>query len=166
MKDPQEIIFTSKSGMARCMGVARSTVMEWTGKRDFPGGANGPWNLPAIVAWLIARGAKQTAVTPGDDPLLEGGESEWLEKYRKEKTLLARMERKAKRLKLLSRDQVHIALSRMASIIRGAGEQLQRQFGTEALRLLDEAMDDAEREMESLVSDSQAEESTQQSGSR
>ena len=49
---------------------------------------------------------------------------------------------------LLPRDEAREALGRIAAILRGAGETLQRQFGSEAAGVLIEAMDDAQREID------------------
>ena len=48
----------------------------------------------------------------------------------------------------MPRDEVRQALGRVAAILRGAGDTLQRQYGTPALEVLFEALDDAEREIE------------------
>ena len=61
---------------------------------------------------------------------------------------MARMDRRERERQLLPRDEAREALGRIAAIIRGAGETLQRQFGSEAAGVLFEAMDDAEREIE------------------
>jgi len=47
------------------------------------------------------------------------------------------------------------SLGRIAAILRGAGDALQRQFGPAALEVLYEALDDAEREVERVFNVSQ-----------
>jgi hypothetical protein len=49
---------------------------------------------------------------------------------------------------LLPRDDVREALGRMASMLRSAGEALQRQFGAAAAEILNEALEDAQREVD------------------
>lgn len=61
---------------------------------------------------------------------------------------MARLDRLEREGGLVPRDSSREALGRIAVIIRGAGEALQRQFGPEAADVLFEAMDDAEREID------------------
>ncbi|HUX16278.1 MAG TPA: hypothetical protein VMW52_07375 [Phycisphaerae bacterium] len=107
-------------------------------------------DLVAVFHWLhdfLARNARKLTAGDDDDPMMAGCASPWLEKYRREKTLLARLDRKRREGDLLERDTVHEALGRIASILRGAGDTLQRQFGVDAHRVLEEALDDADREI-------------------
>ena len=50
----------------------------------------------------------------------------------------------------MPRVYVQEGLGRIAALLRGMGEVLQKTYGPDALRLLDETLDDAEREMERL----------------
>ena len=88
-----------------------------------------------------------------DDILLQGGSSPALERYREERALIARLERLERERKLLPRDDVRRFLARVATIIREAGEQLDRQFSTAAASLLYEALDEAERELARTLGD-------------
>lgn len=109
-------------------------------------------NLPVLARALhdfLAENALKLAKE--DDPLLQGGGaagSPALERYREERAALARLDRLEREVLLLPRDQVREALGRIASILRGAGDALQRQFGLPAVELLYEALDDAQREMD------------------
>ena len=86
-----------------------------------------------------------------DDELLQGSNSPALERYREERALLARLDRLERERRLLPRDEVREALGRIAAILRGAGDALQRQFGTAAVQILHEALDDAQREIASSL---------------
>jgi phage terminase Nu1 subunit (DNA packaging protein) len=122
----------------------------------------GTWGIPiggreidlsAVVRWLhqfLADNAIKLRGADSDDPMMAGAVSPWLEEFRKEQTFLARLKRRELEGALIPRDVIHDALARIASILRGAGAVLQRQFGPEAHQILDEALDDAEREIESL----------------
>jgi hypothetical protein len=105
-------------------------------------------NLPALVRTLhnfLAVNALK--LTKDDDPLLQGGPSSpALERYREERAQLARMDRLEREGALLPRTEVREFLGRVAAILRGAGETLERQFGPGALDILFEALDDAQRE--------------------
>jgi hypothetical protein len=83
-----------------------------------------------------------------DDPLMQGSGSPALERYREERAAMARWDRLEREGVLLPRDQVREALGRWASIIRAAGDALQRQFGPAAAEILFEALDDSDRDMD------------------
>ena len=100
-------------------------------------------NLPKLARALhdfLAENAIKLAKE--DDPLLQGGmgSSPALEDYRKERAALARLDRLEREKELLPRDAAREALGRVAGIIRGAGDSLQRQFGVAAVEILYEAL--------------------------
>ena len=106
-------------------------------------------SLPAVVRSLhdfLADNAHKLA--QDDDALLLGAGSPALERYREERALIARLDRLEREGQLLPRDDVRVALGRIAAILRGAGDTFQRQFGQPAADILLEALDDAEREIE------------------
>jgi hypothetical protein len=98
-------------------------------------------DLPAVVKslhnFLAANAAKLAAderekYDPGDE-------------LRKEKVAMARLNRLERQRELIPRDAVREALDRLAVVYRSAGETLQRQFGNDALQILNEGLEDAER---------------------
>ena len=101
-----------------------------------------------LEAWAARRLAHAGAggETP-TDPLLAGATSPALEEYRRERAILARLERLEREGDLLPRDATHNMLGRIAALLRDAGLTLQRQFGAEAHAILAEALDGAEREI-------------------
>ena len=106
-------------------------------------------NLSAVVRALhdfLADNAVKLA--RDDDPLMQGSGSPALERYREERAAIARLDRLEREGRLVPRDDVRQSLGRIAAILRGAGDALQRQFGTTAVEVLYEALDDAEREIE------------------
>lgn len=106
-------------------------------------------NLPTVVRSLhdfLADNAQKLA--QDDDALMQGSGSLALERYREERAAIARLDRLEREGSLLPRDEVREALGRIASILRGAGDTLQRQFGQTAADILLEALDDAGREIE------------------
>lgn len=111
-----------------------------------------PFGGPQIDLTALARAlhdflAANAAKLASDDPMLSGGSSPALEDYRREKAIMARLDRLERERALMPRDQVRDSMGRTAAIIRAAGETLQRQYGNEALDILVEALADAEREM-------------------
>jgi hypothetical protein len=83
-----------------------------------------------------------------EDPLMQGAGSPALERYREERAAIARLDRLEREGKLLPRDEVREAMGRVASVLRSAGDALQRQFGPSAVEILYEALDDANREID------------------
>lgn len=106
-------------------------------------------SLPAVVRRFHNFLAENAYKLAQDDDLLQGGgASPALERYREERSALARLDRLDREGALLPRDEVREALGRIAAILRTAGETLQRQFGSEAADILYEALDDAQRDVE------------------
>lgn len=106
-------------------------------------------NLSAVVRALhdfLADNAVKLAKE--EDDLMQGSGSPALERYREERAALARLDRLEREQQLVPRDQVREALGRVAAILRGAGDSLQRQFGVAAVEVLYEALDDAQRELD------------------
>lgn len=106
-------------------------------------------SLPAVVRALhdfLADNAQKLA--EDDDQLMQGTGSPALERYREERAALARLDRLEREGQLLPRDEVRLALGRIAAIVRGAGDTLQRQFGQAAADILLEALEDASREID------------------
>jgi hypothetical protein len=106
-------------------------------------------NLSNVVKALhdfLAENAQKLA--RDDDPDMQGSGSPALERYREERAAMARLDRLAREGELLPRDEVREALGRIASIVRSAGDMLQRSHGPGALDILTEALDDAQRELD------------------
>jgi hypothetical protein len=66
---------------------------------------------------------------------------------------MARLERLRLEGQLISRKRVREAFNRVSSILKSVGESLQRQFGPKALDVLNEGLDDAEREVKTSFAD-------------
>ena len=88
-----------------------------------------------------------------DDELMQGNGSPALERYREERAAMARLDRLEREGSLINRDDARQAMGRIASILRGAAEMLQRDFGAEAGEVLIEALVDAEREIQQAFGD-------------
>ena len=69
--------------------------------------------------------------------------------------MLARLDRLERQGRLLPRDEVRKALGRIAAILRDAGDTLLRQFGSSAVEILHEALDDAQREIAAFFGESE-----------
>lgn len=111
-------------------------------------------NLSAVVRALhnfLAENALKLA--RDEDPLMQGGGSAALERYRDERAAMARMDRLEREGRLLPRDLAREALGRVAAVLRGAGDSLQREYGPGAVEILNETLDDAQREVERFFGD-------------
>ena len=108
-------------------------------------------DLRALAKWLhdfLASNARKLAALSTGDPLLDGESTPALERYRNARAILAEMDIEERSGQLIRRDVAHDNLMLIASLLRGAGVVLQRQFGDEAHTILDEALDEAERVIE------------------
>ena len=111
-------------------------------------------NLPAVVRALhdfLADNAQKLA--RDDDPLMQGTGSPALERYREERAAMARLDRLEREQKLIPRDAARESLGRIAAILRGAGDTLQREFGSASVEILYEALDDSQREIDRAFGD-------------
>jgi hypothetical protein len=129
-------------------GRQAKVINEQAHRYDIPfGGAT--INLPAVVKALhnfLADNAVKLA--RDDDPMMQGSGSPALERYREERAAMAKLDRLEREGSLLPRDEVREALGRVANILRGAGDTLQRQHGQAAVDILLETLDDAQREVD------------------
>lgn len=117
----------------------------------YPTGSREPVDLTAVIRWLhdlLSTHGQRLSAPETDDPMMAGASSPALERYREERAKLARLERLQKEGQLLPREAVHEALVRIAAILRSAGEILGREHGPEAQDVLNEALDDAQREID------------------
>jgi len=137
-KNPR-IRWASKSAIARDLGLNRGTVVTWSGKEDFPGGAGGPWYADQVIPWLVT---KRTPHTEDDDPVLGGPVTPALERYRAVRADHAELDLQKAKGALVDRDLVRDILCDFARLFRRAGESLGKRFGADAQTILDEAIDD------------------------
>ena len=98
---------------------------------------------------FLADNKHKLAATDGEDPM-SGESSPALERWREEKYRLARLERLRQEDSLLPRDKIHTGMAAMANILRHLGAPMQRQYGPAAHQLVTEALDDWQRELDSL----------------
>lgn len=124
-------------------------------------GSAGAWCLEECQAWVDEkvrhRGERRPrAAKPPTDPMLDGPSSPALEQYRKHRAAMALLDLRERRGNLLPRDQVHALLVRLAGLLRSAGEVLQRQFGVDAATVLEEALNDADADIDRFFADARA----------
>ena len=106
--------------------------------QDAPRNRDGSYNAAAILEWV-----RSTA--NGDDPLLAGGDSPNLERYRAAKAQLAEMDAAERQGQLVNVDQLtEWWAAEVVPPIRRAIDTLQLRFGPEAAQVITEAIDRAD----------------------
>ena len=109
-------------------------------------------HLPDVIRALhdfLAANARKLSADDDEDALLgSDAPSPALERYREERAAIARLDRLEREQVLVRRDEIRQGLGRIAAILRTAGETLQQQYGNDAADILNEALDDAERDID------------------
>lgn len=119
-------------------------VSEWRHRPGFPVEGDGTYDVWAVCCWWhrqMAATAKKTPIPEELEP--NEGDSPWLEKYREARTHRENLKLEQERRNLIPRDVCHDTLMQIASLIRSAGETLQRQFGDDAGQVLDTMLGEA-----------------------
>lgn len=139
--------------------VGARTVKEYVAS-GMPG-LPGQWCLEDCQAWVDEnirhRGEKRPrSAKPDADLFLNEPSSPALERYRRHRASMALLDLRQRRGELLPREKVHELLGRLSAIIRSAGEALQRQCGADAARLLEDALDEADAEIDRFIRNARA----------
>jgi hypothetical protein len=126
--------------VARMFGVTPQAVVLWTTRTGCPR-VDGKYSLSAIVDWKVARAKEEVMAALrrrglADEALLEnmGGTSQWLEAYRKEKTLEARRKNEIEAGRLLDAADVRRDLAELARLFREEAETVERVHGIDVGR--------------------------------
>lgn len=107
----------------------------------------------AVFRWIhdfLAKHKNVIRAAGGDDPLMIGGDSQGLERYRLARAEMAEYELDERRKIMMRKADVYEGLEMVAGILRRAGGRLQREFGAGALQIMHEALDDADRKVREL----------------
>jgi phage terminase Nu1 subunit (DNA packaging protein) len=142
----------SQRDLAAAVGVDQSTVQQWV-RAGFPRTKAGKnrfaYCIPCAVAWrLEGRDVRAEAAAALDELMAGGGDSPALERYRLAKAKHAEMDLEVRKNSLVPRDKIRNGLGRFASILRQLGERLGRRHGPEAVRSLNDTLDDCQRVVE------------------
>lgn len=107
--------------------------------------------LPDVFeTWASLR--KESKPVPKEtDPLLDGGDSPGLERYRNAKADLAEMERDERRGKVIPSDEILPSLQQAAGAMRQAIEHAVRLYGNPVGELLNEALTETEQAWEKAI---------------
>jgi hypothetical protein len=143
-KKRQPRIVHTREAVAQHYSVSTSAVHKWfvagCPHRTRGRGKEGTYNLDDIDAWRRSRqGADE------GDPLLVGPATPALERYRGIQADLAQLKLERERGMWLPKELVMQGLAILASKMRMAFDMLQRQFGPEALAVVNDALGEAEQ---------------------
>lgn len=142
----QQWIAKSQSEVSRFCRVTVSAVRKWAA--DGMPGRPGRYDLSEIHAWRLERETRRRAAS--DDPLLDGGDSPGLERYRQAKAALAELELAERESSLMSREKALTILGRFAAKIRRMGERLGKRFGADAAIMVNESLTECESDLNEL----------------
>ena len=96
------------------------------------------------------RAARQPPGAGRQRPPVDWPDFATLERYREHRAELARLEVLERKRVLIDRRQIEPTMQRFAQVMRSAVETLQRQFGPEAAKTIDDALIDSLRVVDSL----------------
>jgi len=114
-------------------------------------------NLPAVVRALhdfLAANKYKLAAAGNEDPMMIGGDgSPALERYRLARAEEVEIKVRGLREETVDRETMHKVLLRGMLIVRQSVETLQRQYGDDAARIVNEGLQEAERVLDSISVD-------------
>lgn len=125
--------------------VSPQKIAQWL-RAGCPRNMDRTYNARDVIAWKMEQ--------LGDIADIPGGEGKFTEdQLRRQKAMadISEIQAAVARGDLVSKEVVRIKLMRMALIIRGAVEMLQREYGQEAANIIDEALVDYQRELDAGV---------------
>lgn len=132
------LIAKTQKELADSIGIGERTYATWL--RDGCPGSAGNYVVREVVEW-----AKVNKWFPSSDPMLAGGDSDNLERYRGVKADLAEIDLQERKGLMIDPVKVRDVYIQSLRFIRDAAEQIDRQFGNEAFLIISEAWDRAEK---------------------
>lgn len=115
--------------------------------------AKGPtWSVPELVHWVfrfLAKHGKHLKKRESEaDPLLMGVETPWLDQYRKERTLVVRVQRRELEKTMIPVATVREALQLAGTQLRQGAVLLKQDCPPRALEIYNEALDEYDRALD------------------
>lgn len=104
---------------------------------------DGTYDAQQVLQWWIAReraNAVEVAAT-------EGGHESAKARIMEAKAIQEELSAERERGRLVDRDTVHAFLAQLAGMLRQAGDKLQKEFGREALEIMNDAIDGTQQLM-------------------
>lgn len=135
-------IAKSRQQASEVLGVGPRQITEYC-SRGCPG-SRGKYPIPEMITWFREHvWSPQAELVEGDPLLASGAESPWLERYRKERTQLARLDRMERQGSLIPLEKVHEGLVIFSEKMRGALDLIQQDF-PDAAKILEDALGETE----------------------
>jgi hypothetical protein len=108
----------SRNIIAHVLGVKPPTISSWVSAEGCPRNPDKTYNIRTVVSWYSDRiedsvRKKQSGLPQNVSE--EGGE--WLDKYRKEKALIARLDRLEREKELMPIEDVHLEWATRVSVV-------------------------------------------------
>jgi phage terminase Nu1 subunit (DNA packaging protein) len=122
------------------LGISPRTLRD---KVECPRNPNGSYSARAIVEWV-----RSGAESDPDAALLAGSDSPNLERLRAAKADREEIALAKDRNEVISVAQLHAALTHLAAILRRCGDKLGLRHGVEAQQLMNDAIDEFQRWIE------------------
>jgi hypothetical protein len=138
-------IVRTQADLATAAGVSRTTAIDWTKRQGFPAASDAGYSVWLVAAWYFTLGPGAPKRELDDDAMMAGGgnDSPWLEAYRREKTLITQLDRRAKQTELIPQEFVTALLSIISARLRALGERLDEQPATDLRDVIAEIESDA-----------------------
>lgn len=99
--------------------------------------ADGTYDGPTLLEWMVARERLEAVEKEAADGGADSAKARILEA----KAIQEELEVQREQRKLVDREQIHAFLAQLSGTLRSAGDKLQREFGREALEILNDAID-------------------------
>jgi len=126
----------TQAQVAGAFGITPSAVARWRCPRN----SDKSYALPEVIKWRVELASQDEGMSAETSPAVE--------RYRMAKAKLAELELAERQQVLLPRAIVHEWMGKLGSLLRNAGEILDRDFGRDAHQILEEALDDFGRMVE------------------
>jgi hypothetical protein len=129
-------------------------LLEQAERYDFPMLRGASIDLPAFAKRFhdfLADNARKLAGPESDDPTLAGVKSPATEQKRRLECQKLELELAREQGLWIERRLIHEGHNRIGMLLRGAGEALLRQFGPDAQKILNDALDNCKREIDLLL---------------
>lgn len=131
------------------MGVGMRTIRDWVAA-GAPRKTVRGYDVAAVREWRQKNLKPAPGHGPpqnGTDPLLVGSDSPALERYRLARAKHEELDLAERERQLVSREDLHSWLVQLSNTLRAAGDRLQRMHGVDALRIVEEALDEFDRQV-------------------
>lgn len=133
------------SDLANFAGVSRNTIYQWQRLPGFPKAGDGSVCKWELCEWVIRR--SMTSDPTGEHNEMEpGASSPALERFRAARADMEEIKLQKERKELVSRENMHLFVIRVASLFRGWLDRLQRQHGEDVYQTGVDLLGDIEAE--------------------